>query len=72
MPVRVPGCSVVTVSFRLRGISLQKQTDSVGCIILLPCNVAELFFPLVIAVHCLLFLIKEWAGLSQMVAPRTH
>lgn len=37
------GFSAVMVSFRLRGISLQKQADSVGCIILLPCDVAELF-----------------------------
>lgn len=59
------GFSAVMVSFRLRGISLQKEADSVGCIILLPCDVAELFFPLVIAIHCLLFIVTEGAGLPN-------
>lgn len=41
------------------------EADSVGCIILLLCDVAELFFPLVIAIHCLLSLVTEGAGLPN-------
>lgn len=39
------------MSFRLRGVSLQKQADGAGFTSWLPSNVAELVLPLAIAIH---------------------
>ena len=53
------GCFAIVMSFRLRGVGLQKQADGAGFNSLLPCNVAELVLPLAIAIHLFSSLLKE-------------